>query len=170
MIQIDLNRCTGCRRCETACTFFHTGRINPEMSRIRVGHLYELGVDGPVVCQQCSERYCLACPENAMTLGESGQVKCTPTLCTLCGSCEKACPIGAVNQFQDFVYVCDLCGEDPKCVRACTENAIVFKPSQSPSLKDIHEKTRGLNPEEKRYYYLMQQSSTLRESWKNRES
>jgi len=56
MIRVDLSRCTGCRRCEAACAFFHTGRINPELARLKVVHLYETGIDGPVVCQQCEER------------------------------------------------------------------------------------------------------------------
>ena len=44
MIRVDLSRCTGCRRCEAACAFFHTGRINPELARLKVIHLYETGV------------------------------------------------------------------------------------------------------------------------------
>ena len=67
MIQVDLYKCTGCRRCEAACAFFHTGRINPSLARIKVTLLYESGLDGPVVCQQCQERYCLKCPEEALT-------------------------------------------------------------------------------------------------------
>jgi carbon-monoxide dehydrogenase iron sulfur subunit len=168
MIQVDLSRCTGCRRCEAACAFYHTGRINPEMARLRVVHLYELGVDGPVVCQQCRERYCMVCPEKALTLGDQGQVICSPTLCTLCGICEKACPIGAITQFQGFVYVCDLCGGDPKCVKACTEKAIVLKPGEPPSFKEIRRESRGENPQERRNHYLTRLGKRLRQSWENR--
>ncbi len=170
MIRIDLSRCTGCRRCEAACTFYHTGRINPEMARLKVVHLYESGVDGPVVCQQCRERYCMVCPENALTLGAHGEVICSPTLCTLCGICEKACPIGAVTQFRDFVYVCDLCGGDPKCVKACTEKAIVFKPGEPPSFQEIRRETRGMNPQEKRHHYIDRLGKKLRQSWEKRGS
>ncbi len=74
MIRIDASKCTGCRCCEAACAFHHTGSGGRLLSRIRVVNLYELGVDAPVVCQQCVERYCIACPEDALTLGPLGQV------------------------------------------------------------------------------------------------
>ncbi|MGB2906623.1 MAG: 4Fe-4S dicluster domain-containing protein [Candidatus Aminicenantaceae bacterium] len=168
MIRVALSRCTGCRRCEAACAFFHTGRINPELARLRVVHLYEIGVDGPVVCQQCEERYCMACPEDALSLGDNGEVICSPTACTLCGACEKACPIGAVTQFQGFVYICDLCGGDPKCVKACTEGAIVFEEGERPSFEKIRKLTRGMNPQERRHSYLSRLGRNLREEWETR--
>ncbi len=168
MIQVDLSRCTGCRRCEAACAFFHTGRINPELSRLKVVHLYESGVDGPVVCQQCKERYCMVCPEDALSRGDHGEVVCSPTVCTLCGACEKACPIGAVTQFQGFVYICDLCGGDPKCVKACTEGVLRFEGGEQPSFRDIHKETRGLNPQERRHLYISRLGQKLRATWKAR--
>jgi carbon-monoxide dehydrogenase iron sulfur subunit len=168
MIRVDLSRCTGCRRCEAACAFFHTGRINPELARLKVVHLYETGVDGPVVCQQCEERYCMVCPEDALSLGARGEVVCSPTLCTLCGACEKACPIGAVTQFQGFVYICDLCGGDPKCVKACTEKALKFDEGPSPSFEEIRPKTRSLNPQERRFFYLSLLGEKLRKKWESR--
>jgi Fe-S-cluster-containing hydrogenase component 2 len=168
MIRVDLSRCTGCRRCEAACAFFHTGRINPELARLKVIHLYETGVDGPVVCQQCEERYCMICPEDALSLGGDGEVICSPTVCTLCGACEKACPIGAVSQFEGFVYICDLCGGDPKCVKACTEQALEFVAGERPSFREMRKATRGMNPQEKRHFYLSRLGERLRERWEER--
>jgi len=168
MIRVDLSRCTGCRRCEAACAFFHTGRINPELARIKVTHLYESGVDGPVVCQQCEERFCLACPDDALSLGDYGEVVVSPTVCTLCGACEKSCPIGAVTLFRGFVYVCDLCGGDPKCVRACTEGAIAWERGKPPSLAETEIQTRGMNPQEKRQHYLSRRGEELRKRWKRK--
>ncbi len=168
MIRVDLSRCTGCRRCEAACAFFHTGRINPELARIKVTQLYEIGIDGPVVCQQCEERYCLACPDDALSLGDHGEVVVSPTVCTLCGVCEKACPIGAVTLFRGFVYVCDLCGGEPKCVRACTEAAIAWERGKPPSLAEMDRQTRGMNPQEKRQHYLSSGGEKLREQWKRK--
>lgn len=170
MIQVDLSKCTGCRRCEAACAFFHSGRINPLLSRIKVTHLYEIGIDGPVLCQGCKERFCLKCPENALTLGPQGEVICSPTVCNLCGVCEKACPIGAIEIFGDFVFVCDLCGGDPKCLAACTEGALRFEPQERDrtSLAEIKQETQGQSPVQKREFFLRRQGRKLRENWEKR--
>jgi Fe-S-cluster-containing hydrogenase component 2 len=167
MIAVDLSKCTGCRRCETACAFFRSGRVNPSLARIKVLNLYESGVDAPVICVQCKERYCLRCPENAMTIKPSGQVVVSPTLCNLCGACEQNCPIGAIETFRDIVYVCDLCGGSPRCVEACTEGAIVWKAedSESVSLRDIRKETRRMNPGQKRDFYIRKLSRELRKKW-----
>jgi Fe-S-cluster-containing hydrogenase component 2 len=168
MIQVDLSKCTGCRRCEAACAFFHTGRINPMLARIKVIHLYDNGIDGPVVCRQCQERYCLKCPEKALSLGSQGEVICSPTVCNLCGVCEKACPIGAIEIFSDFVYICDLCGGDPKCIPACTEGALRYVPeAQGGSLAEVRKETQGQTPVQKRESWLRKSGRKLRENWEN---
>ena len=153
MIRVDISKCTGCRRCETACAFYHTGRINKSLSRIKVMNLYETGIDGPVLCVQCEEHYCMHCPENAMGFGDQGQIIVSPTSCTSCGVCEKACPIGAIEIFNSFVFVCDLCGGKPKCLGACSEGAIEFikqNQTQSPSLFEVFKKTKRKNASQKR--------------------
>jgi len=166
-IRVDLSKCTGCKRCEAACAFFHTGRINNHLARIKVINIYETGIDGPVVCNQCKERYCLGCPEHALSLGTYGQVIVCPTLCSLCAACEKACPIGAIEIFDGIVFVCDLCGGSPKCVEACTEGAITFDPQENkqPSLAAVKRETEKMNPSQKRYFFLRKLSAGLREKW-----
>lgn len=168
MISVDISKCTGCRRCESACAFFRSGKVSNHLARIKVLNLYEIGIDGPVLCNQCKERYCEHCPENALSRGPLGQVVVSPTSCILCGSCEKACPIGAVEIFNDFVYVCDLCGGRPKCVEACTEGAIGYnkKGYRSPSLAVIKKKTLRMNPSEKRFNYLKMKGIDLRKKWR----
>ena len=83
LIRADISKCTGCRRCETACSFYHTGKKGNRYARIKVMHQFRTGVDGPVVCQQCEERYCMKCPENALSIGDQGQIIATPTVCNL---------------------------------------------------------------------------------------
>jgi Fe-S-cluster-containing hydrogenase component 2 len=165
MIRVDISKCTGCHRCETACAFYHTGRINNSLSRIKVMNLYKTGTDGPVVCVQCEEHSCMCCPENAMGFGDQGQIIVSPTSCTSCGVCEKACPIGAIEIFNSIVFVCDLCGGKPKCVEACTEGALVYDPDtkEHPSLADIQKYTKRMNPSQKRRHYIHILGTALRE-------
>ncbi len=167
MIRVDYGKCTGCRRCETVCSFFHSGRINRHLARIKVVNLYEIGIDGPVVCQQCRERSCLNCPANALSLGPHGQIVASPTLCTLCGACERNCPIGAIELFHDLVHVCDLCGGNPKCIGACTEHALAWDPAENnrPSLAPLAGDARKLNPSQKRERLLQQRGKEIRAGW-----
>ncbi|MEA1993627.1 MAG: 4Fe-4S dicluster domain-containing protein [Euryarchaeota archaeon] len=154
MIHVDISKCTGCSRCETACAFYHTGKTDRRLSRIKVMHLYDKGIDGPVVCAQCEERYCMPCPADALRIGPEGQVVVAPTVCELCGLCEERCPIGAI-ELADYVVVCDLCGGEPHCVEVCTEGAITYLPEEEgPSLKELKGKTKGMNSSEKRYEYI----------------
>jgi Fe-S-cluster-containing hydrogenase component 2 len=168
MIRVDLSRCTGCRSCEAACAFYHSGAVDRHLARIKVVHLYGLGVDGPVVCAQCRERYCLECPDKALRLGPSGQVIASPSLCTGCGRCAKACPIGAIEVRREAACVCDLCGGEPRCVAACTEGAIqlVEGESGSVSLAGIVPEVKRLNPSEKRRRYVASGGELLRARWR----
>ncbi len=128
MITLELARCSGCSRCEVHCSFFHSGKIGRSGARIKVVKIENIGIDFPVVCQQCQERYCTKCPEKAIEIGSLGQVIVSPTLCTACGTCEIMCPIGAIELYEEIPHVCDLCGGDPRCVKACTLNAIHYEP------------------------------------------
>ena len=167
MIKIDLSKCTGCRSCEVACAFYHSGSVGVDGARIKVTHIYETGIDGPVLCRQCCERYCLDCPQKALKLGSKGQVVASPTLCTLCGKCERRCPIGAIEKAGDLVYVCDLCGGDPRCVRACTLDAIHYEAdvTETVSLKEFKKNSRGLDAEQKRLRYVKSGAEQLRQYW-----
>jgi len=169
LIKVDLHKCTGCKKCEVVCAFFHSGKVSNRLARIKVLNLYELGIDGPVVCIQCEEKYCLKCPEEALSLGSLGQIVVSPTVCNLCGVCEKACPIGAMEIYENILYVCDLCGGKPKCVEACTEGAITFAEEEhGPSLDAIKKETNKMSPNQKRLYYLKKSGASLREKWSRR--
>ena len=167
MITLNLSKCSGCSRCEVNCSFFHSGKIGRSGARIKVVKIEDIGIDYPVVCQQCRERYCTRCPEKAIEIGPLGQVVVSPTLCTACGTCETMCPIGAIELYEEIPHVCDLCGGDPRCVTACTLDAIRYEPdcTGAVSLKEFKKARRGLGPEEKRLRYVLIGSEPLRQSW-----
>lgn len=167
MIEIDIATCTGCRRCETVCAFSHSGKVGTRVARIKVVHIYDTGIDGPVTCVQCREKYCMECPAGALSLGPEGQIVFSPTVCTGCGTCETKCPIGAIELFEGVVYMCDLCGGTPQCVDACTEHAIQYNPAgQSPSLRQFAGRWAG-PPGEKRYHYVETQGIGVRKKWRD---
>ncbi len=167
MIIVDASKCSGCSRCEVACAFFHTGMTGRGSARIKVVRIERIGIDFPVICQHCVERYCVKCPENAIEIGQLGQVVISPTLCVSCGICETLCPIGAIELFEDVPYVCDLCGGDPRCVKACTLGAIRYEPDISGdiSLKHYKSKSKSLTPEQKRVDFALASTKSLRETW-----
>ncbi|UCF94486.1 MAG: 4Fe-4S dicluster domain-containing protein, partial [Desulfobacterales bacterium] len=66
MITLELAKCSGCRRCEVHCSFFHSGKVGRSGARIKVVKIEAQGIDFPVVCQHCRERFCTQCPQNAI--------------------------------------------------------------------------------------------------------
>lgn len=168
MIKIDIAKCTGCRMCETSCSFYHSAQTSRMKSRIKVINIYETGVDGPVVCQQCTERYCMECSVNAMSIGKNGQIIISHTVCIQCNKCMNACPIGAIEHYEEIYHVCDLCGGSPKCVEDCSEQAIMYAESESESvsLKDFKIETKGKNVSERQANFIMQSGIGLRKKWR----
>ena len=120
-----------------------------------------------MVCQQCAERYCVACPENALVLGPLGQVVVSPTLCSECGACTRSCPIGAIEPVDGIAYVCDLCGGDPRCVPACTQGAISFASGAAGTVELAAFKpgSERLAPSHKRAVYVHALGRAVRDGW-----
>lgn len=119
-----LSRCSGCRKCEIACSLYHEKRIWPEASRIRVFMLVP-GVEFPHFCAQCEDYPCVdACPFEALSISDkTGAVLVKTDKCTGCGKCIDACPgrIPHVHPKEGYVLICDLCEGDPQCVQVCRE-------------------------------------------------
>jgi Fe-S-cluster-containing hydrogenase component 2 len=130
----DPLKCTGCRLCEVACSLKKEGAVWPEASRIRVYELFP-GVDVPHTCAQCRDYPCVkACQFGALRVDDvTGAVLVDAEKCTSCGSCVRACPgkVMRLHPGTGKAMVCDLCGGDPECVRACREagfNALTVIP------------------------------------------
>lgn len=137
----DFSNCSGCRKCEIACSLFHENRVWPEASRIRVFMLVP-GAEFPHFCTQCEDYPCAeACSVDALSISpETGAVLVDEKKCTGCGECIEVCPgrIPHVHPTEKHILICDLCGGDPQCVKVCREggwNALKTVSRGSYSLK-----------------------------------
>jgi len=120
----DYMKCSGCRRCEIACSLFHERKIWPEASRIHVFMLVP-GAEIPHFCAQCHDYPCVkSCPENALSISkETEAVLVDKEKCTGCGLCIVACPgrVPHLHPTENYALICDLCGGAPQCVKVCHE-------------------------------------------------
>jgi len=154
-ISRDDSRCSGCRRCEIACSLHHEGRIWPEASRIRVFMLLP-GVEIPHLCAQCPDYPCVkSCPTEALSINhKTGAVIVDKEKCTACGICTKACPgkIPHLHPNGEHILICDLCDGDPQCVKVCNGggwNALRISPKPSdPTLGTMSIKLYAKDPDE----------------------
>lgn len=116
--------CSGCRRCEIACSLYHEGRIWPEASRIRV-FMFVPGVEIPHLCFQNEDYPCVeACPVEALSVNyQTGAVKVDVSKCTGCGLCIETCPgrVPHMHPEKNHIVICNLCDGNPRCVDACQE-------------------------------------------------
>lgn len=131
--------CMGCRLCQTACSQAKEKVIRPAIARVQVPQYFP-GVEFPVLCYQCGdEAMCIgACPTQALSLDSSKKlntIKVDTTKCLRtakggdCTLCSDKCPGGAVTYHPTTKepLICDLCGGDPACVKACYSNTLTLK-------------------------------------------
>ena len=137
---VDLEKCTGCRRCELACSMRHHGEYNPAKSRITVFGFAPAASYIPVFCTQCEEAWCRRiCPAGAITKEEADGtwiVRVSEAKCVGCKICMMACPFGNMSFVSDRqkVQKCDLCDGEPECVTACPVDALQFKEAEVSTL------------------------------------
>ena len=130
VITVDYKRCTGCRLCETVCSLYNEGEINPELSRVKMIRWEWDGLQIPTLCQQCDVAACLAvCPTQAIFRDkEIGCIKIDYTKCIGCKLCIQYCPFGGItyNVVRSKVIKCEYCGGDPMCVKYCETKALNY--------------------------------------------
>ncbi|OGC02542.1 MAG: (Fe-S)-binding protein [candidate division NC10 bacterium RIFCSPLOWO2_12_FULL_66_18] len=129
VLRITPDRCTGCMRCELACSYAQTGTFQPARSVIRVSPFEAHTSYAPYTCPQCAEGWCLtACPVGAITISPVGAKIVLDDQCVGCKLCTIACPYGTIfyNPETQKAFKCDLCGGDPACARACPTSAIEY--------------------------------------------
>jgi len=140
---IDPEKCTGCRLCEIACSFFHYKIFSPRRARIKAVRLRDESRDVPITCVHCRiSPPCIgACPVEAIYRDEKiGAIKIIEEKCIGCMSCSTHCPFGAIvlDTVSGRVVKCDLCNGKPKCVEYCPTKAITYaKADLSGLLKKI---------------------------------
>ena len=136
--EVDLDRCSGCKACVTACHALN-GLDEDEAWR-SVGLLHGGTSALPVLqhvtsaCHHCLDPACLyGCPVNAYEKDPvTGIVKHLDDQCIGCQYCILKCPYDApkYNKKLGIVRKCDMCsdrlaaGEAPACVQACPTQAI----------------------------------------------
>jgi len=129
-IIVDGEKCSGCRACETACSFEHTGSFCGENSRIRIEKNEIEGKDIPFVCRQCGNALCIqACPTSALSKDDKTKaIIVDDKSCIGCKACASACPFNSIHFHHDTgkALICNLCGGDPVCVRRCPVESISF--------------------------------------------
>jgi formate dehydrogenase iron-sulfur subunit len=139
--EVDLDRCSGCKACVTACHSLN-GLDETETWRdvgLLIGGTSMLPVLQHVTaaCHHCLRPACLiACPVNAYEKDSlTGIVKHLDDQCFGCQYCTLACPyeVPKYHPGKGIVRKCDMCssrlavGEAPACVQACPHQAITIK-------------------------------------------
>lgn len=145
-ISVDLEKCTGCRCCEMACSLYNVNQCNPEKARIRVirsendGLIFTI----PVVCQQCERAPCLEfCPTKAMSRDlDTGAIVVDENRCIGCKRCAFVCPFGIpfIDEYRGVSVKCNLCEGSLKCVEICPKDALSLTRQDKMSIKKKREK------------------------------
>lgn len=159
--QVDLDACTGCKACVTACHRLN-GLDDDEAETWRsVGLLHGGTSSEPVqqtvttACHHCVDPACMkGCPVKAYEKDPvTGIVRHLDDQCIGCQYCTLTCPY-EVPQFskrRGIVRKCDMCsdrlseGEAPACVQACPNEAISIRIVETQQLLE-QAQTEGLLP------------------------
>ena len=134
VLRITPQRCTGCMRCEIACSYEQSGVFQPPKSVIRISPFEAHTSYAPYTCTQCDEAWCMvACPVNAITISLVGAKVILNDLCVGCKLCTIACPYGTMFYDPDTAKAtkCNLCGGAPACASACPTQAIEYVDAES---------------------------------------
>ena len=132
VVTVDIEKCTGCRSCEIACSLHNFGECNPARARIHVVKTQREGITTtvPVLCRQCADPLCVKmCPADALARDErTGAIVVDAERCLGCHTCVYVCPFGAphVDPVTGISEKCTLCEGDPHCVKVCSKEALTY--------------------------------------------
>lgn len=136
----DSDLCVGCYACVVACK--QENNLPEGLRYINISIDEEVDGNGelrldfvPVHCVHCAEAVCIAsCTELAITKRGDGIVVLDEAMCTGCGLCVEACPVGAIqiDPRSGSASMCHMChhriekGLEPACSMHCFTKAIKF--------------------------------------------
>jgi formate dehydrogenase iron-sulfur subunit len=141
--EVDLDACTGCKACVTACHSMN-GLDEDEAETWRAVGVLQGGTSAAPVkqsittaCHHCVDPACMTgCPVNAYEKDPvTGIVRHLDDQCIGCQYCTLTCPyeVPQYNSRLGIVRKCDMCsgrlaaGEAPACVQACPNEAIAIR-------------------------------------------
>lgn len=137
-IAVDYARCSGCRICEAECSLVRQKSLDYQRSRIRL-YRFEPAVDIASICAGCSDAPCVSvCPKEAGALSRdtmTGAILLDEARCIGCKACIQVCEkdrtgiLRLNREGTKAVGLCDLCGGDPACVKACPEQCLSIVPA-----------------------------------------
>jgi benzoyl-CoA reductase subunit BamC len=127
-INVDSDKCTGCRACEVACAAYHAepkySIVNPARSRIQVFKDEENDLYVPVRAGKYTEVECIGRASVVINGRKYGE----------CSFCRQACPSRYIFHEPDsgLALECDMCGEPmpeggPLCVQWCGTEALTYE-------------------------------------------
>ena len=130
-ISIDVEKCTGCRACETACSAFHAkprySSINPARSRIRV------------VTDEVNDEYVPVRAGNFTRSECDGRhfYQINGKHYSECSFCRASCPSRDyfIEPDSGLPLKCDMCEDEPAlaeplCVTVCQPGCLTYEPRQ----------------------------------------
>ncbi len=138
---VNLDRCSGCESCITACKYENGLPLGEYFARVipvesgKFPHTEQYWL--PVHCQQCENPQCVnVCPTAASYRDEkTGVVLVAADKCIGCKYCIYACPYGvrSFSKQNGVAQKCTLCSQltatgidDPVCVHNCPAGARFF--------------------------------------------
>ncbi len=143
-INVDLDKCIGCRACEVACSGFHAtpkySSINPARSRIRVVMDLLNDVYVPLRAGDYSAAECAG--RNTFKINGKEYSECS--------FCNVSCPARDLFKEPDsgLPLKCDMCEGDPTileplCVQVCRCEALTYSEKEVPVAVGQEEERRN---------------------------
>jgi Fe-S-cluster-containing hydrogenase component 2 len=123
-------KCNGCLECEKACIASKKSSVAAGKTRVKISKEGEK--HKAVMCVHCERcEPADVCPSALLEFHDEGKYwTLDEHRCFACMACIPRCPYEGIFFEGEFgvetAYMCDLCGGDPKCLKACPEGALTL--------------------------------------------